>query len=171
MLAGLLLTGCNDRAASKSGPASGDRGASNGGPKAPDFSGETVDGLPVIASEYRGKVVLLDFWATWCPPCRAEIPHGKSLVEKFQGKPFALIGISADESRDELRQFLADRPLPWVNISDPANRLNSLWKIKALPTFVLIGADGKIVERWIGGGRSASIERAVEKAVAAAEAK
>lgn len=141
------------------------------GKTAPDYSGETVEGLPIRAADYRGKVVLLDFWATWCPPCRAEIPNEKALVGRMKGKPFALVGISADESRNDLRNFLADDPLPWVNISDPDHNISSYWRVKGYPTFVLIGADGKILEQWVGGGQSKAIDRAVETAVAELEAR
>jgi len=162
----VLLSGCQPQPPSTVASAGATEGKT-----AVDYSGETVEGLPIRAADYLGKVVLLDFWATWCPPCRAEIPKEKALVERMKGKPFALIGISVDESRNDLRDFLADDPLPWVNISDPASKISSDWRVTGYPTFVLIGADGKILNRWIGGGNSKSIDRAVEAAVAELEAR
>ena len=169
VLLAVLLAGCQAKPSSTPTAAATRPRATAGvtaGMPAIDFDGETADGVPVVSQQYRGKVILLDFWATWCPPCLAEIPKEKALVEKMKDSPFVLVGISADESRETLRQFLADRPLPWVNVSDPSNRLASKWKIRAFPTFVLIGTDGKVLERWEGGGQSADIDRAVERAVA-----
>src|SRR5436305_3021019 len=79
------------------------------GQVAPDFSGQTLDGTPFRLADLRGKVVVLDFWATWCPPCRAMIPHEREMVQRLAGKPFALIGISADSEEAALRDFVGEQ--------------------------------------------------------------
>src|SRR5258708_34645001 len=129
------------------------------GSRAFDIEGKTVaDGSPIQLSKYKGKVVLLDFWATWCGPCVAAIPHEKQLAARFGGRPFALIGISIDESLETLRKFVANKGLPWPNIFDDGKRIARQWQIEAVPTFVLIDADGFIIGRWEGAQDMPDIE-------------
>jgi thiol-disulfide isomerase/thioredoxin len=128
-----------------------------------------VHGEAIKLSDYRGKVVLLDFWATWCGPCRNEIPHERALASRFNGRPFAILGISQDGNREELAAFLQTNPLPWANIFDGDGKITGRWNVSGIPTFVLIDHNGQIRNRWVGGGQSSEIETAVAAAVAAAE--
>src|SRR5207244_146319 len=77
------------------------------GKNAPEAEAEDLAGKPVKLSAYKGKVVVIDFWATWCPPCKAMIPHERELVQKNADKPFVFISISADEKKDTLKGFLS----------------------------------------------------------------
>ncbi len=120
-------------------------------------------------SNYRGKVVLLNFWATWCPPCRGEIPHERALASRFSGKPFVMLGISQDAKRETLAGFLQTNPVSWVNIFDGDGKITSQWKVSSIPTVVLIDHNGDVRGRWVGGGQSNEIEKAVATLVAAAE--
>src|SRR5439155_17394791 len=90
----LLLPGCG-------GPSGGAGPAV--GQVAPDFTGKTLDGATFHLADFRGQVVVLDFWATWCPPCRAMIPHEREMLERLAGKPFALVSISVDSDESALR--------------------------------------------------------------------
>ena len=115
------------------------------------FTGTGAAGGQVDLSKYRGRVVLIQYWATWCEPCKADIPAIKEMVAKY-GKNFAVIGVSLDNSRQDLMKFLSENRLPWQQIyedggldSRPANQLGIL----TLPTMILVDQDGKVVSRSI----------------------
>lgn len=125
------------------------------GPMPPAFKATTLDGKPIALADHKGKVVLIDFWATWCAPCRAEIPHVKKAYEKFHARGFEVIGISLDESRDALKKFIAREKMPWPQIvnmdveggKDPA----TLYRVEAIPHTVLVGRDGSIAAMNLRG--------------------
>jgi thiol-disulfide isomerase/thioredoxin len=130
------------------------------GSTAPDFSAIAVDGQVIRLSDLRGKVVVLDFWATWCGPCRGMIPHERMLVNKLRGKPFTFIGISADENVTELRQVLAAERITWPNIFDgPNGSLQRQYNVRYYPTIYVLDAAGVIRFKDL---RGAELDRAVE---------
>jgi thiol-disulfide isomerase/thioredoxin len=119
------------------------------GKKAPELLGHDIDGKPVKLSDYRGKVVVLDIWATWCGPCKAMIPHEQEMVEKLKGKPFALISVSADEEKQALVDFLAKatpkQKMPWThwwNGNDGG--VVEEWNVRFYPSIYVIDAKGTI---------------------------
>ena len=81
----------------------------------PDSVAQTLDGKKTKISDYRGKVVVLDIWATWCGPCRAMIPHERELVKRLKDKPFVFISLSADDEKETLEKFLEKEPMPWTH--------------------------------------------------------
>jgi thiol-disulfide isomerase/thioredoxin len=172
----LLLTGCASSSTTDdvggSAPAPPPGGESTAvGPKAREIEGADTDGTMVKLSQYRGKVVLVDFWATWCGPCIGLIPHEKKLVEKYKNRPFVILGVSNDIKREQLEGFLKRDPLPWPNILDEGSKITTDWHVQALPTLVLVDASGNIVGRWVGAGETNEVDQAVEKAVKRAEGK
>jgi thiol-disulfide isomerase/thioredoxin len=140
------------------------------GQPAPDVEGTDLDGKKVKLTSYRGKVVLFDFWATWCPPCRAMIPHERELVEKLKDKPFALLSVSADDARDDVTGFLDKEKMPWAHWWDgPKGPVTKLFRVKSFPTLFLIDAKGIVRKKWVGSPGDAVLDKAINDLVAEAE--
>jgi peroxiredoxin len=114
------------------------------GAKAPEIEGEDLDGKPFKLSEYRGKVVVLCFWATYCGPCRAMVPHDKALVNRLGDERFAFVGINADPSRKQAQQFVTDERLNWRSWWDGDTRLSAQWNAFSVPTIYVIDQQGVI---------------------------
>ena len=128
---------------------------------APAAESKTLKGDKASLADYRGKVVVLDVWATWCGPCRAMIPHEREMVEKFKSKPFALISVSADDEKKELEDFIAKEPMPWTHWWEgPDASLIKQWNIRILPTIYVIDAKGVIRHKGIHGEE---LEKAIEQ--------
>ncbi len=137
-----------------------------------DLEGTDLAGKTTKLSDYKGKVVLLDIWATWCPPCRAMIPHEREMVKKLDGKPFVLISASADAEKDTLTKFLEKEPMPWTHWwvgSD--HTLTEALRIQAFPSLYLIDAKGVIRKKWIGSPGNDVLDKAVEELVKEASSK
>ncbi len=131
------------------------------GKTAPDVVGDNLDGKEEKLSDYRGKVVVLDIWATWCGPCRAMIPHERDMVEKLKSKPFALISVSGDNTKDALTSFLEKEKMPWKHWWNKRDKgILKDWNIKFFPTIYVIDAKGVIRYKNI---RGEELEKAVEK--------
>ncbi|MFZ0795513.1 MAG: redoxin domain-containing protein [Candidatus Korobacteraceae bacterium] len=117
---------------------------------APEFSAKTLDGNTVDIDSLQGKVVLLDFWATWCAPCRMTLPKLKKEYGKLSSQPVVFLSISADQSEDQLRSFLEnDKPL-WAQIYDGDDNIRTMYAVRAYPTFIVVGPDGVIRYRTTG---------------------
>jgi thiol-disulfide isomerase/thioredoxin len=114
------------------------------------LTGLTLAGTPVSLEKYKGKVVLIDFWATWCGPCRAEIPNILANYQKYHSAGFEVIAISVDRDLDELMSFVKDENPPWVVLADkhPNNResMANKFGISGIPAFILVGPDGKVLD-------------------------
>ncbi len=122
-------------------------------PEAGVFSA-LVDGKPLDLSAYRGKVVLLDFWATWCKPCHAAIPTLRKLHKKSEKSPFVLIGISVDVTPAKVVEFVDKKKMGWAHYMDPRGKLSSQeYKIRSYPSYILIDHEGKIIFRDSGWSR------------------
>jgi len=123
------------------------------GSMATDFIVNDINGKPVQLTSYRGNYVLLDFWASWCIPCRQENPYLKAAYEKFKNQNFVVIGVSLDEDDNKWKQAIEKDQLPWVHISDlqKPNKIAVLYGVQPIPDNYLIDPAGKIIERGIRG--------------------
>ncbi len=131
-------------------------------PLAPEFSLPELSGPMLTLSSYRGKVVLLDFWATWCDPCREEIPHFVEFQNKYQGKGLQIVGISMDDGPEPVRDFYQSFHMNYPVAMGNA-RIGELYGgVLGLPITFLIGRDGRIVAKHIGATDTSVIEREID---------
>jgi thiol-disulfide isomerase/thioredoxin len=120
----------------------------------PAFSEKDLNGKPLALADFKGKVVLVDFWATWCGPCVDELPNVLAAYEKYHGKGFEIIGISLDQSRDALTAFIKERGMQWPQYFDGLgwkNKLAEQYGIQSIPATFLLDGDGKIVAKGLRG--------------------
>ena len=128
--------------------------------KATDLAGQ-----PISFDDYKGKVVLVDFWATWCPPCRDEMPNVIATYNKYHDKGFDIIGISLDKDKDALDKYIADNKMPWRQVFDGKfwdSEVPKQFGVQAIPFAMVIGRDGKIAAV---NARGPALETAVAKAL------
>jgi peroxiredoxin len=120
----------------------------------PAFAEQDLDGKPLSLEQYQGKVVLVDFWATWCGPCKEELPNVIAAYQKYHARGFEIIGISLDKSREDLTEFIKEENMPWAQYFDGLgwkNKLAQQYGIDSIPATFLVGADGKIVAKNLRG--------------------
>jgi thiol-disulfide isomerase/thioredoxin len=160
----LLLAGCSH-------PASAPQTKENAlrvqvGQPAPEIQGTDSSGQTFKLSDFRGKVVVIDFWASYCNPCMALVPHGQALVKRLEGKPFVLLGVNRDESRDLLKATEKAKSITWRSWhdgieNDEGGPISKAWGVKVMPTMFVIDAKGII--RYTDLATAKEMEEAVEK--------
>lgn len=126
------------------------------GVEAQDFTQPDVDGKPVKLSDYRGKYVLIDFWASWCAPCRRENPNLVRSYAKYQKKGFEILGVSMDKAADKSKWLKAiqDDGLTWRQVGDLKgweNEAGAMYDVKAIPMNFLVDPNGKIIAKYLRG--------------------
>jgi cytochrome c biogenesis protein CcmG, thiol:disulfide interchange protein DsbE len=128
---------------------------------APDFSLPNLTGQQVTLSSYRGKVVLLDFWATWCGPCKEEIPHLVDLQNWYGSEGLQIIGVSMDDSPGPVREFSQQFKMNYPVVMGNAKTGELYGGILGLPITFVIGQDGRINARHIGATNSSVFEKEI----------
>jgi peroxiredoxin len=151
----LALSGCGSGRVAKapgSAPAS-----------APDFELKDVDGKAFRLSEAKGTVRLVDFWATWCAPCREEIPMFKDLHATYGSKGFTLVGIAMDdEGVAKVKPFVDENKIPYLTLIGNDDVAQSFGGIVGFPSKFLVDRDGKIVETWVGEVPRSVLEKRIQ---------
>ena len=136
------------------------------GTKFPDFDEKDVAGKSFSIANYKGKVVLVDFWATWCGPCVQELPNVLNAYEKYHAKGFEIVGISLDKDESKLTNFTTDKKMTWQQFFDGKvwqNKLAVKYGINSIPATYLLDGEGKIIAKNL---RGEALDEALAKALA-----
>ena len=140
------------------------------GQPAPPLALPDTAGKPVNLDDFRGKVVYVDFWASWCGPCRHSFPWMNEMHDKYGPQGFAVLGVNLDEEASDAAGFLAKVPARFPIVYDKTGQTPTAYGVKGMPTSVLVGRDGKVLFQHIGFTKagSAGLEEAIAAAVSAA---
>lgn len=136
--------------------------------RAPDFliHGDNVD-EPALLSEYRGRVVYVDFWASWCTPCRQSFPWMNEIHARYADQGLLVVAVNLDESRAAAQRFLRRVPADFAIVYNPEGDIAEKYSVQAMPSSYLIGPEGRILHRELGFhlGRTDAKERRIERAL------
>jgi len=139
-----------------------------GGEPAPPFSLQTLDGKTVTRDSLKGKVVLLDFWATWCIPCIKALPELKDLRQKNAGQPLVIVSVSVDEDKRTVQEFASRNGMDWLQAWDGEMKAVNAFRVDSFPSYVILDSEGGIAYRqkgWSPGRSAAALGAAVSKAL------
>ena len=130
----------------------------------PEFPEGTkdMDGKVIKVADYKGKIVLLDFWETWCGPCLGEVPNMVKAYEKYRDKGFEIVGISFDQSKEKFLEFIKKEKMTWRQYFDGlgwGNKVGKAYGIRAIPAMYLLGKDGRVITNNARGGRLEEVLR------------
>ena len=115
-----------------------------------DFTLKDLSGKEVSLSDFAGNIIVLNFWATWCPPCKAEIPDFVEVYNAYKDKGVSFIGVSVDEDFDALKNFVSDNQINYVIVNDPNSAVSNYWGINAIPTTFFLDEEGKVLDSVVG---------------------
>lgn len=121
-----------------------------GGPT-PALGLKDLGGADHALDAYRGKVVILNFWATWCEPCREEMPSLNRLRKSLEGQPVAMLAVNVAEGEARINDFTGKVPVDFPVLLDRDSQVARAWKVRVLPTTVIIGTDGRVRYTYVGG--------------------
>ena len=130
---------------------------------APDFTLKSLSGKNIKLSEYAGNVVMLNFWASWCGPCRKEMPLLNALHNKYETLGFVILGVNVEQELRLAKSFLADTPVDFPILFDVSNTVSKAYDVIAMPTTVMIDRNGQV--RYIHKGYKAGDEKKYKKMV------
>ena len=138
------------------------------GEPAPAFALPNAAGEAVELAKFRGTVVYVDFWASWCPPCRRSFPWMNEMTRKYGPKGLAVVAINVDKKREDAEKFLRQSPAEFTVVYDPAGKAPASFNVKAMPSSYLVDGTGKVVLVEIGfkDERKAELEERIRNALA-----
>ena len=139
LAAGFAAAGCGARSDTQVSPA-------------PDFEARALTGKALKLSTLKGKVVLLDFWATWCGPCEETIPRLERLDDRYRAQGLEIVGVSVDDDAGEVPPFVRAHGMRYPVVVDEGKQVMELYNVRAVPTTVLVDRRGRIRARWMGTG-------------------
>jgi thiol-disulfide isomerase/thioredoxin len=119
---------------------------------APNFRVTTLGGKTITLESFTGKVVLIDFWAMWCPPCRRALPHLQKMVQQFAGQPFVVLSISLDPDEGKWNAYTAQNHMTWPQYRDGGfdGKIATLFAVQGIPYTIIIDADGVLADQYLG---------------------
>lgn len=127
-----------------------------------DFSLQDMTGKTVKLSDYTGKVVLLEFWATWCPPCRESVPGLEKLHKAYKDKGLVVLAVSVDNGGwDEVKSFIAQQGITY-RVLKGTDEVSAEYRVRSIPMTLLVNRTGKIAKRYLGGGYDEDLEKDVK---------
>lgn len=138
-----LVAGC-------SAAPSGTVETKDGAAAAPEFQAPSLEGKEFKLSSLKGKVVLMDFWATWCDPCRESVPLFQSLFQKYKGDGFSVVGVSMDAETEGVPAFVSQEKVSYSIVLDPDNTVGRLYRVHGIPNIFLIDKQGRVRKHWVG---------------------
>ena len=142
------------------------------GGKAPEFTLESLEGAEVSLSDYAGKALFINFWATWCPPCKREIPVFNKFYEKYKERGFVILGISVDRGGAEaVKEFMTSQPIAFPvllaseEVYDRYQALLEPSERGAIPTTFVVNRKGEVIDIFVGARNDEAVEKAIKKAL------
>jgi len=139
-----------------------DKGAQPGALVAPDFTLQDMSGKIVKLSDQKGKVVLLEFWATWCPPCRAAVPGLEQLHKAYKDKGFVLLAVSMDlDDWDEVRSFIKEKGITYTVLKG-TDVVGEQYRVRSIPMTLVLNKEGRIAKRYLGMGNDEDLEKDIK---------
>lgn len=120
------------------------------GKRAPDFTLPDMSGRNVSLASFKGRVVIINFWATWCPPCRSEMPSLNRLYKEYKSKGLVVLAVSTDRTSGAVKDYLTGNPFDFPILLDPENSISRRFRVFSIPTSFLIDKNSIIAQRYIG---------------------
>ena len=118
---------------------------------APNFTLRSLKGRDVSLEDLKGQVVFLNFWATWCPPCRNEMPSMEKLYQRMEGRAFTMLAVDLQENEDQVRSFVETAGYSFPVLLDPSGRTGAAYQVSGIPTTYIIDKRGNVLARVVGG--------------------
>jgi cytochrome c biogenesis protein CcmG/thiol:disulfide interchange protein DsbE len=162
----LVACGANGASQTPTGGAVSSSGGLEVGQPAPSFTAQLINGQQVNLESLRGKIVLVNFWATWCGPCRSEMPLFQTLSDKYDKKDFQVLAVNFLEKEDTIIDFTRKLNLKFDVALDPKGEINKQYGVLQYPVSYVIGRDGKILARQAGPFSPETLESALKKWIA-----